>query len=82
MIEDEGRIVGFSTVTPERELEALFVDPDDMARGVGRTLVEAAGSPLTVTANGNAVPFYARVGFVDIGPVETLFGKARRMTLT
>ena len=82
LAEDHGRIVGFSTVTPQRELEALFVDPDAMGRGVGRALVEAAGSPLTLTANGNAVPFYERIGFVDIGPVETLFGEARRMRLT
>lgn len=82
LAEEESRILGFSTVTPERELEALFVDPDSMGRGVGRALVDAAGAPLSLTANLNAVPFYERVGFRDLGPVETLFGEARRMELT
>jgi GNAT superfamily N-acetyltransferase len=81
LAQDGGRIVGFSTVTPERELEALFVDPDAMGRGVGRALVEAAGKPLLVTANVNAVPFYMRVGFIDLGRMDTLFGEARRMQL-
>ena len=82
LVEEGGRILGFSTVTAERELEALFVEPDAMGRGLGRTLVEAAGAPLDVTANLNAVPFYEAVGFVEVGPVETLFGEARRMRLT
>ena len=82
LVEENGRVVGFSTVTPERELEALFVDPDAMGRGVGRALVEAAGAPLMVTANPNAVPFYVRVGFVDLGRMDTLFGEAHRMELT
>lgn len=81
LIEDGGRILGFSTVTADRELEALFVDPPAMGRGVGRALVEYAGPPLHVTANLNAVPFYEAVGFVDAGPVPTLFGEARRMHL-
>ena len=81
VLEDGERILGFSTVTPDRELEALFVDPDEMRRGAGRALVEAAGRPLTVTANPNAVGFYERVGFVATGSVETLFGEALRMKL-
>lgn len=79
--ERDGRIVGFSTVTAERELEALFVDPPAMGLGVGRALVEAAGAPLVVTANRNAVPFYRRVGFRDRGPVDTPFGESLRMDL-
>ena len=82
IFESDGRIMGFSTVTPERELEALFVDPETMRRGVGRALIESAGRPLHVTANINAVPFYDSVGFVDVGRIETLFGEARRMLLT
>lgn len=82
LVEEDGRILGFSTVTTDRELEALFVDPSAMGGGVGRALVEHAGVPLHVTANLNAVPFYEAVGFVGVGSVETLFGEARRMLLT
>lgn len=81
VVELDGRIVGFSTVTPERELEALFVDPPAMRLGAGSALVEAAGAPLTVTANRNAVPFYRRAGFRDRGPVDTPFGESLRMEL-
>jgi GNAT superfamily N-acetyltransferase len=71
------------------ELEDLFVDPDWMQRGVGRELVldavaiaRAKGVPrIEVTANGHALAFYEKVGFVLDGVVETRFGPGSRMHL-
>ena len=61
-----------------------------MRGGVGRALVEdavdrlrdAGVSRLEVTANLNALGFYEKVGFVAIGPVETMFSPGLRMYRT
>lgn len=84
-VTDVDEIVGFATALPgdgSTELEALFVDPDWMGRGVGRALVldvlqHAAhhGVPLVeVTANAHAETFYARLGFLEVGIVDTPLG--------
>ena len=90
---DDGRIAGFSTVVPGpgpgAELEALFVEPDRMGRGLGRLLVEdavvtarAAGwRGLRVVANANALGFYERMGFVATGTVALEFGTGQAMLL-
>jgi GNAT superfamily N-acetyltransferase len=88
----DGDVVGFATllaVAGSGELEDLFVAPEWMGRGVGRALVldaiaaaRAARMPrIDVTANGHALGFYERVGFVLDGPAETQFGPAHRMHL-
>jgi GNAT superfamily N-acetyltransferase len=82
----EGRVVGFATLLGS-ELEDLFVDPDWMRRGIGRTLVlDAIASArvqglkrIGVTANDHALAFYRRVGFVLDGTVGTDFGPGSRM---
>jgi GNAT superfamily N-acetyltransferase len=84
----DGRIVGFATLLVDGELEDLFVDPDWMRRGIGRTLVlDAVGvaraqglERVEVTANGHALGFYESVGFVLDGTVETEFGPGLRMS--
>ncbi len=83
-----GHIVGFATLLGS-ELEDLFVDPNWMRRGIGRILVfdaisEARRNGLTrleVTANPHALHFYASVGFLGDGTVETEFGPGERMHL-
>jgi len=87
-----GRTLGFSVVRAleERvsELDALFVEPGWMYRGVGRTLMDdviasarASGViRLEVTAK-PAVGFYEKIGFVAVRPVSTQFGPAVRMHL-
>lgn len=88
----EGAIVGFATWVPTAgavELEDLFVDPDRMRLGIGRALVQEvaaiAGNQgarrIEVTANPHARAFYAKVGFVADGYVQTTFGPAIRMHL-
>jgi len=82
----EGRIVGFATLL-ESELTDLFVDPDWMERSIGRALVldvvaaaRAQGlARIEVTANGHALGFYEKVGFVLDGLAETPFGLGFRM---
>jgi GNAT superfamily N-acetyltransferase len=85
-------IVGFATTTvgPDfLELDDLFVDPEWMKLGVGRTLVLDATTlardrdvlRIEVTAHENALRFYERVGFVSHDIVETRFGPAPRMHL-
>jgi ribosomal protein S18 acetylase RimI-like enzyme len=82
--------VGFSVVIPTDgetdELDGLFVEPDDLQRGIGRALIEDAvtraaargGRRLEVTA-GPAQGFYQRTGFKVIGTTQTRFGPAVRM---
>jgi predicted N-acetyltransferase YhbS len=88
---DDGNIVGFATTDGDRalELEALFVDPTSMRRGVGRALVrdlidDARARGITrvnVIANHHALDFYEAVGFVADGVVSTRFGDTPRMHL-
>src|SRR5438445_2702203 len=87
----EGRLLGFSTVLATEEdrgeLDALFVEPEVMRRGVGRMLLDDAVSiarerglhRIEVTANPRAVAFYRRAGFVADGEVPTRFRPGLRM---
>jgi ribosomal protein S18 acetylase RimI-like enzyme len=86
----DGTPVGFSSVTPADdvlELDDLFVSPERMRQGVGRTLVDdlvvvarAAGfARIEVTANPQALDFYRNVGFLRNGDAATPFGPAPRM---
>jgi GNAT superfamily N-acetyltransferase len=88
----DDRIVGFATMLVTGkvgELDDLFVDPDWMEQGVGRALVldaiaNARDHGLTrieVTANGHALAFYQKVGFVSDGITQTRFGPGHRMHL-
>lgn len=92
-IDAKGTPIGFSVVIPAddrvHELDGLFVEPDRMACGVGRALVEDAAARasaeaagcLEVTA-GPAQGFYERVGFRFIGTAQTRFGPPVRMRRT
>ena len=86
-----GKPIGFSVVIPGEdracELDGLFVDPDQLRRGIGRALVADASLRrrigrrwLEVTA-GPAKGFYERVGFHQFDAAQTRFGPAVRMRL-
>jgi N-acetylglutamate synthase-like GNAT family acetyltransferase len=86
----DDRIVGFVTLLATGqtgELEDLFVDPDWMLHGIGRTLVldavetarEQGLTRVEVTANPHALGFYEKVGFVLNGMTQTPFGPGHRM---
>jgi N-acetylglutamate synthase-like GNAT family acetyltransferase len=86
----DDRIVGFVTLLAtgqSGELEDLFVDPDWMLHGIGRTLVQDAVESareqgltrVEVTANPHALGFYEKVGFVRNGMTRTPFGPGHRM---
>jgi GNAT superfamily N-acetyltransferase len=92
-VDPSGSIVGFASylITEDViELEDLFVDPQWMRHGIGRTLVLAIAAAarelgfdrLEVTANPHALEFYERTGFVADGVVETEFYPAPRMHRT
>lgn len=88
----DGRIVGYATLiardAESMELEDLFVDPDHMRRGIGRALMLDAVATarrrgarrIVVTANPNAMAFYAAVGFVARHETPTEFGPGWRMS--
>jgi GNAT superfamily N-acetyltransferase len=81
----DGRVVGFATLLGT-ELEDLFVDPDWMRGGIATALVRDAVANggverIEATANGHALAFYERLGFVHDGPAETPGGPAFRMHL-
>jgi GNAT superfamily N-acetyltransferase len=70
----------------EWTLEHLWVLPAEMGRGVGRRLFDAAAdharaagaATLSIDGDPNALPFYLRVGAVQIGAIrDTLDGAER-----
>src|SRR3954451_8715915 len=92
--ERNGAIAGFAVLLPpvDRgcELDAIFVEPDVMGRGVGRRLIDDAvgiarrsgATRIEVVANPDAWAFYERLGFSGEGEVVTDFGPGRQMHLT
>lgn len=86
-----GAVVGFATLLPGDagacELDAMFVDPPWMRRGIGLRLIDDAVamaraegfSRMEVTANPQALAFYGRAGFVTVSEAQTQFGPAPRM---
>ena len=77
----DGRLAGFAQLDPAGgRLRALFVDAEHQGRGLGRALlteIEArAAKRGCARVHGamslNAVPFYARVGFIVCGGEERL----------
>jgi ribosomal protein S18 acetylase RimI-like enzyme len=90
--EVDGEIVGFVTIVVDGdhgEVDDLFVDPVWMRRGVASRLmteaVAAAGAAgattIEVDANGHALAFYERAGFVVDREVELEYGRGLRMRL-
>lgn len=78
--EDDGGVLGFYALGGEGrsvQLEHLWVRPDAMGRGVGRTLVEhalatAAGGGaevLVIESDPNAEAFYLGLGAIRVGAV-------------
>ncbi|MET8702360.1 GNAT family N-acetyltransferase [Kitasatospora sp. NPDC058032] len=76
--EDDGRVLGFVTLTgapPKGELGMIFVEPDAIGRGIGRRLMDhlraeatALGfDRITVEADPHAEPFYLAMGAVRTG---------------
>jgi len=66
----EGHLLGYGVIDQAgNEIDALFVDPDQGGRGIGRALMDAMvalgdpSRPLVLSASLNAVPFYRRAGF-------------------
>jgi GNAT superfamily N-acetyltransferase len=89
----ETQPIGFSVVLALRkaacELDGLFVEPDEMRRGVGRALLLDAAERariqgarrIEVIANPRAVGFYEKLGFLAGEQVPTRFGPGLRMRL-
>jgi N-acetylglutamate synthase-like GNAT family acetyltransferase len=81
-----GAIVGFAAVVPRddggAELDALFVEPQEWKRGIGRALVDhctdiartRGASFLHVIGNPHAEGFYLACGFERLGLAHTRFG--------
>ena len=76
----DGRVIGVVEVTStgkDAELAKLFVEPDKLRTGVGRTLFEWAktaaialgASVLTIDSDPGAANFYRRMGAIDDGIV-------------
>jgi len=91
---DGTRVVAFTILIPGDgllELDALFVHPDRMRRGIGAALVadavalaaELGLDRIEVSGNDQAMSFYRAAGFQVIGVVDTPLGvpvaRLRRM---
>jgi GNAT superfamily N-acetyltransferase len=90
-----GQITGFSALLPGpvpgpagvQQLDGLFVEPQSWRRGIGRALIEDAArcaraegaAAIDVVANEDAQAFYARLGFVSQGVIQTQFGPGTSM---
>jgi len=90
-VDDDGTVAGFATYLISdglAELEDLFVDPPRMRQGIAAALVLDISARLhvlgferlEVTANPHAMLFYERVGFVEVGTVDTSGYPASRMS--
>jgi GNAT superfamily N-acetyltransferase len=89
--EVDGSLIGFAVTLAfdEKiaELDGLFVEPTWWGRRVGTALLRDAldrargegATAMDVTANPQAVQFYARFGFVCLHETPTQFGPAWRM---
>ncbi|MBA2589033.1 MAG: GNAT family N-acetyltransferase [Alphaproteobacteria bacterium] len=89
--EEGGQALGLTVVLPRDaqacDLDGLFVEPDRWKRGIGRALVQdtfalalADGArTMHVMANPYAEGFYAKLGFVRTGTVQTQFGIGTKM---
>ncbi|MFD4220938.1 GNAT family N-acetyltransferase [Streptomyces griseus] len=76
--DEDGRILGFTTLDgepPRGALGMMFVEPDTIGRGVGRSLFthtmdearRLGFTHLTIDSDPNAEPFYRSMGAVRIG---------------
>ena len=86
------QVLGFYRLiahVPASSLESLFVDPEAIGTGVGKALLERALSAaealgaeaVTLEADPNAEPFYARCGAVRTGEVPSASIPGRRLPL-
>lgn len=81
--EVDGRLAGFYVIeflgNDDTELEALFVEPELIGRGYGRTLIEHAKArvaalgikQLIIQGDPNAASFYEAAGAVHYGQRES-----------
>jgi GNAT superfamily N-acetyltransferase len=93
LAEAGGELIGFAAIVPLRpqvlDLDALFVEPRHMRKGIGQLLIEDAARlarrrgarAIEVIANPNALRFYQRVGFEQLGLAGTRFGPGLKMRL-
>lgn len=75
--EQEGKLVGISSIVRTCHIALLFVDSQFQGRGIGKGLIQSCISTcieknpglraLTVSSTPNSVSFYENVGFVKIG---------------
>jgi putative acetyltransferase len=86
--EQAGRIIGFSVIDiPGAELNALYVAPSDGGRGVGSALLKAAEGlaaeaglqRITLKSTLNAVTFYERAGYSQLGPTVHALPTAQKL---
>lgn len=93
LVEDQGRLAGFAGFTrvssQDIELAELFVDPEFMGRGIGRSLVNLVAdnarqtgcANVIVDANPAAIPFYRALGFADAPQNPEHAGKTLNLPL-
>jgi len=88
--EEDGRVVGFYALAPTvdgaAELKALFVEPAEIGRGLGRALIEHAkasaarlgASRMVIQGDPHAARFYVAAGGVHSGtrPSGSIAGRA------
>lgn len=83
LAESDGKILGYYALerlsAADCELEALFVEPKHIGKGIGRQLIEHAKSharemgaeSILIQGDPNAAHFYLAVGGVQIGERES-----------
>lgn len=80
---ENNRIVGIITLRNKSHISLLFVGKEHQRNGVGSALVEYLSDYVlyenktdyvTVDAAPSAIPFYHKIGFWDLAPIQTKSG--------
>ncbi len=88
VIEEQGRILGFYGIVPEKvvaELEYFYVGPECIGKGLGKLLwthlvgycKENGIAGISLVTSPQAVGFYTKLGAEQVGEIESLVRKGR-----
>jgi N-acetylglutamate synthase-like GNAT family acetyltransferase len=90
VMEDDSKIVAFYTFSLEhRKLEALFIDPDYIGKGLGKTLwsdllnkaKQLNLEEFTIDSDPNAEAFYLKMGAKKVGEIPSTVFPGRSLPL-
>lgn len=90
--EETGKVIGYAILRIDNDsafLRDLFVDPDRFRQGIGMALFtrvsdyarDCGAKKLRLDGDPNAVPFYKRLGMVQVGEEPSIVGGGRMLPI-